>query len=622
MSYLISGLNIKNIFEYDPTATYSQYDIVDFQLATGVSRLPSFTGLGQTGLTTWFNNDVLDDFVLDSNFYVTGWLNKVIGSGNLFNTNEDYSANVIKPYVNFNDDYITFYDAQTLSGTGFASPTRTLFLAFEVLEVEQNVAQQIIQFGTGNSGDGAIKISGENVPQPSPGQTGSIYWVDGRQYNAVSTSYGQPVFLTVVQDTGVLTLRQNGFDIGSYSYSPFWKSGEFKLAQNTASEGINFHEIIHFTGVLPATEIDYYEKYLFEKYSDLGGLYFARNDVPAGEQYSPVSFTGQSYWTKTLDHLFSLTYGTSASFTSKMSPLKFGDGYKTNTVNGVNAINAVFNLSFDGLTDRQAKALITYFENAPEREKKSVYEGFGAIRTNLFSPYKRNMDLYFTDLSHATNYNNINSIKITAESLYPSILTYEGMNVVIDNTYCRTYSSTIYDFTYNDVFFYNSESFTDRGYYFYTGANIPYSVSTVIAAANSPTGANSHFTRDFYFKSDINYAVETKTRYIVNDFKNSTREYEKDGINYNELEFELQFTKRTLREAFAILKFLDDKAGYKVFNYTLAQPYNKTISVYCPEWNHSYDFYDNHSISAKFVEFKNHFTQDSLFNTVISFVRE
>ena len=47
--------------------------------------------------------------------------------------------------------------------------------------------------------------------------------------------------------------------------------------------GIKYHEIINFTGVLNNTQLSYYEKYLFEKYSNKGGLYFAKSNVdPAG----------------------------------------------------------------------------------------------------------------------------------------------------------------------------------------------------------------------------------------------------------------------------------------------------------------------------------------------------
>ena len=102
--------------------------------------------------------------------------------------------------------------------------------------------------------------------------------------------------------------------------------------------------------------------------------------------------------------------------------------------------------------------------------------------------------------------------------------------------------------------------------------------------------------------------------------KNSTIEYSKDGINYNNLEFKVSFKKRTNQETKAILKFLDDKAGFKIFYYTLTQPYNKLISVYCPEWDHTYNFYDNNDISVKFIEFKAPSEPVAYFNTDIQFL--
>ena len=50
---------------------------------------------------------------------------------------------------------------------------------------------------------------------------------------------------------------------------------------------------------------------------------------------------------------------------------------------------------------------------------------------------------------------------------------------------------------------------------------------------------------------------------------------------------------------------------------TLPAPYNKLIDVYCPEWNHSYKFKNNHDVSVKFIEFKGLTESDIYFNTLI-----
>ena len=140
MSYLISGLNIKNISEYDSSSLYYKYNIIDYQLNTGISVMPNYTGFGITGLTTWFNNDSLNNFLTDTSFRVTGWLNNVSGSGNLFTASSDIND---RGTIDFNESYITLSDSQVLSGSGFNSDSRVLLLAFEVL-TPSNITEQTI----------------------------------------------------------------------------------------------------------------------------------------------------------------------------------------------------------------------------------------------------------------------------------------------------------------------------------------------------------------------------------------------------------------------------------------------------------------------------------------------
>lgn len=624
MSYIISGLNIKNISEYDPLLSYSKYDIVDFQLNNGISVYPGYEGFGIKP-AAWFNNDYLSSFNLDSNFNVTGWLNLVSGSGSLYQSDTDNSR---KPYVDFNEQYIKLNGKQFLTGTGFKASNQTIMM---VVEWENNNPltpyknQYIFRMSKDNvlndvDNQGLIAFSGLNNDT-------NYICIDGTGIPVVSDVVNKKNIITVTRNSSdSLCVRQNGYVItGSRTPNRLgWQSGMVILGddQNTIKNAIKYYELIYFTGVLNETQLDYYEKYLYEKYFDNTRLYFAKDDVPVGENYSPISNTGQNYWTQDIDDIFTLSYGSSVNFSAKLSALQFGDGYRSNTVNNINPLNISLSLNYDGLTDSQAKCLIAYFENTPETSNKSNYESFKGVTMDLFTPYKKDAEVYFKTIQHSTPYKNINNIKIQAESLRDSILDYKGVLVQLDENYIKTYPKSSYfkSITYNDVFYYENNNFSLRGYYFYTGSNYNSIGSSgpsgpsgpqeiFITPDNSPTGANSYFTKDFYFKGDIDYGFDSSLRLVKNDLKNSTIEYEKDGINYNTLEFSVNFKKRSTREARAILKFLDDKAGYKIFKYTLPQPYNKQINVYCPEWNHTYNFYDNHDISVKFIEFKNTFSQ-------------
>lgn len=622
MSSIISGLNIKNISEYDSTLSYDKYDVIDYELITGISVYPSYTGLGNSGLIAWFNNDYLEDFYTDGSFNLTGWKNKVVGSGDLLQLSIDPN---VRPNILFDQNYITLKDLEFFSGDGFDYTNRTIFLAVDIIQPEKIDSQKIIKFGT-DASLGALKINGLNT------ENSASVIVDNSSFYAVSPIYNNKNIFTIVQNStaSTLTIRQNGFQIGQISpYNVQWDSDYLELGNNPKNSGINYYDLFYFSGVLSETEIDYYEKYLFEKYfSDYEGLFFAKKTVPVGEAYSPIFYTGNKYWTRDIDDLFKLNYGSSVNFSAKLSPLIMGDGYRTNTANNVNTLNAKFTFNYDGLTDKQAKCLISYFENTPEAPVKSLYEDFKGVNIDLFNPYKSNAEVYFKTINHTSTYNNINKITIEAESLFDSSLDYKGMFVLLDEKNIKTYSSYVDYLLKDDVFYFSSSSYLDRGYYFYTGANInPPSSATgpsnqiYISPANSPTGVNSWFTRDFYFKGDLEYNINENIRLISNEMKNSTIEYSKDGINYNVLEFDISFKKRSNQEAKAILKFLDDKAGFKTFDYTLPQPYNKKITVYCPEWNHVYNFNDNHDISVKFIEFKNPFNAYSIFNTKIDFIQ-
>ncbi len=207
MSYILSGINIKNIAEYNASNTYEKYDIIDFQITGGPSLNPSYTGGGQTGLTSWFNNDYLANFDLNTKFDVTGWKNLVSGSGNLIQTGVLVNSN---PYVDFNDNFIKLVNDNTLSGTGFTSNSRTLITLVEVSGiVVSNQSQQIFQFGR-SAGYGRLMVSGNLLS----GASG--IWLDQTSFNAVSPIYDNKNIFTIVQNNSANTLkiRQNGYEIG------------------------------------------------------------------------------------------------------------------------------------------------------------------------------------------------------------------------------------------------------------------------------------------------------------------------------------------------------------------------------------------------------------------------
>ena len=630
MSYLISGLNIKNISDYDSSKAYEKYDIVDYQLNTNFSAYPSYTGLGgETGLNYWFNNEFLEEFNLDSSTFVTGWRNRSdfniedVEYKTLIQNSDEENA---KPVIDFNADYLTLKGNEYLSGEDFDSIDRTIFICFEasaksdfseqkLLYFDKSSGAHVTEFPTGPSG--LFRIKGED----SLGSAKII--IDDEEFSAVSPIYKTPNIVTLIQNgqgTGpMIEVRQNGVYLGNYSnFYSGWMSGFMEIGRNDNPNGIKYYDMFAFDGVLNSSEIQNYEKYLFESYFDNEGLYFAKQDVPADIRKAPTTYTGIDYWTRNIDDLFKLSYGSSAQFSSKLSNIDFGDGYKSVLSRNTNTLNSSFDLRYEGLTDKQAKSLITFFENSPEAPVKSEYESYKGVTIDLFQPYKKNAEVYFLDISHETPYNNINNVSIKGESLYDSSLDYKGMLVQLDEVNIRTYNDSLVGFEHDDVVYVENSSYNQRGYYFYTGQK----TEGALAEAKRPLGNDSLFTKDFYFKVDINYDINSKLRVTSSDMQGATNQYKKDGINYNRLELDLNFSSRSNKEALAILKLLDDKAGYKLFRYTLPQPYNKTMNFFCPEWSHTYNFFNNNDINAKFIHYTDGgmaINSETVFNTKINF---
>ena len=485
---------------------------------------------------------------------------------------------------------------------------------------------------------GSIKIKGNDSPSFTP-----YYVLDSSELEASGYLYDQPNILTLVESYNSdsqqknLIIRQNGIEIGDLnSFDDKWLGDYLRIGDNPGNQGIKYYDLFCFTGILSDAEIGYYEKYLFENYFNTKGLYFAKFDVPQGLRYSPLTREGgQYYWTREINDLFKISYGSSASFAAQLVHLNFGDGYESNLSRNINSLKVSFDLIYDGLTDKEAKCLIAFFENAPEKDKKSYYEDFAGVNIDLFSPYKYGAEVYFKEINHSSSYSNINRITIKGESLYETNLDYKGMVVRLDEINIKTYKDYLEDFSYNDVFYLEHEDYDKRGYYFYIGPEIK---NSQLQEDNKPLGNESYFTKHFYFKPDLDYVIDSEIRLLSVELDGSTKQYKKDGLNYNLMSFSLKFSKRSNEEARAILKFLDDRAGFKLFTYTLPQPYNKKIAVYCPEWNHVYNYFNNNDITVKFKEFKGTdlvqvnedgeivFSKDiveikPIFNTKISFVK-
>tara|TARA_B100001094_G_scaffold253969_1_gene252549 strand:- start:17882 stop:20329 length:2448 start_codon:yes stop_codon:yes gene_type:complete len=114
---------------------------------------------------------------------------------------------------------------------------------------------------------------------------------------------------------------------------------------------------------------------------------------------------------------------------------------------------------------------------------------------------------------------------------------------------------------------------------------------------------SSSWTRDFFWKPSLGLTVSQKPRMKIAGLKNGYSQIYNDGINESLLELNLNFKNRSDHEARAILHFLEQKLGYLPFGFIPPAPYNRFQNFICEAWSHTYNYKNNHDISAKFSQF-------------------
>ena len=660
--FIDTQFSISGIKNFSLATSYDQYDLVDFQYYTGNSSYPT----NLSGLFAWFNLDNLNNIEFDGSGRVNAWYNSAPGHSLQYLVNIDSTVeketrpvfNDLKNCLSFkafneNQEYNQLYTSTDFSG--FLSDDRCWFIVYEfdslrygyqtvngyysnfstILNTDDsNVVKSSGYLGVyGNNSDGILN---PNVPNGSEefigGPTEAVYPSPSTINSAFSAAklLNNKNIVSIIKDntTNSLRIRNNGYEILNTNSSNYFHASSDNLRLGTAGNGhgnsatsalynydasnISYYEILGYSKVPTDDQILEIEKYLFKKhFTNNDNLYIASQNFTASDyRYSPINITGSQFLTRDVDSLFKKTYGCSANFSTKTLRMQYGDGYYTNVTPNINNLNSNFTLVYDGLSDIQSKSLIGFFQNTFEYISLNIEEPYQNVSIDLFYPYKNNAKIYFEDLSYASKESNLNTVSINCVSAYDSSLDYRGF-LITGSEVTREYDQAK-TYVKDDVVFLKNIDNNLEGYYWYTGIN-----NAILNNSTSPTGSNSVFTRKFYFKPDIDFSIPVSPRFLKNEYESSAPAFENDGINKTVLTFDFAFNNRSDKEAIAILKFLDDKAGFKIFEIDLPAPYNKTINAYCPEWNHTYKFYNNHDVSAKFLEFKGKTDSDIFFNTLL-----
>lgn len=324
-------------------------------------------------------------------------------------------------------------------------------------------------------------------------------------------------------------------------------------------------------------------------------------------------------WTRDL-FFFDADYGSSVSFRGNNLKQEFGNGYYTLQPKNINSLSFEVDLKFNNRTSREANAIIHFVENhlgQLEKDSNSVnlaytqgVSGFRWDGNAVFHPYDSNgmqsKTFYCSEFNHSLNFENSNDITLRLRNLNTSILRKS------QELYVRSpddYDDNEY-YAKNDVVF---SSGNHKYYYFHSGDSLDFGVAGFppVTGMEQWTRESGYFkdinqqywTREFSWKPSIGLSVSQKPRMQELALGASYTQIYRDGINESLLNLDLQFKNRDDQEAYAILHFLEQQLGYAPFVFTPPAPYDSTRNFVCQEWSHTYNYKNNHTISAKFEEF-------------------
>ena len=337
----------------------------------------------------------------------------------------------------------------------------------------------------------------------------------------------------------------------------------------------------------------------------------------------------QSSWSKDL-FFFDADYGSTVNFKANNYKYEYGNGYYTLQPKSINALSFEANLQFKNRTNREANAIIHFLENHQgqhEKDKPSATlkysQGISGFRWDgnaTFHPYDspdvQTKNFYCQQFSHSLNFENSNNLNVKLVNYDTSILRKsDGLFVRRPEDY-----STSGEYGLNDVVF---DTGNHQYYYCHSGDGFdtlsgldPVLMSDEWSreSGNFQDINTGFWTREFFWQPSIGLNVAQNPRMNHLTFGGAYNQIYKDGINESLLNLDLSFNNRSDEEAYSIIHFLEQHYGSTPFQFSPPAPYEAKKNFVCQEWSHTYNFKDNHSISAKFEEFPINLSSQRLLN--------
>jgi len=277
-------------------------------------------------------------------------------------------------------------------------------------------------------------------------------------------------------------------------------------------------------------------------------------------------------------------YGSRVSFKSKNFRYEVDDFQINSIPSSMNSLEAQYDVRYD-LNETNTQKLAAFIES---KNGNQLFE-FNIDGSGIYQSLSGVCDNYA--VNHMNNQHYEVAVSYAVDQA-PNLFNWSGMNFVNLDFENFAYSTSYekYDVVYTGV-----SSNKLNNFYYCTGDHTS-------SAANSPTGASSMWSQDFFFKPDIGLKNDVKLKNEVLEFKNSFKQRIKTKDNNASFQLSYQYSNISDKQLKCMLHFLENKAGYRRFRHDMEPVYNRPKAMYCPEWNHTWKFYNAHDLSVTLVE--------------------
>ncbi|NVM34331.1 MAG: phage tail protein [Candidatus Lokiarchaeota archaeon] len=278
---------------------------------------------------------------------------------------------------------------------------------------------------------------------------------------------------------------------------------------------------------------------------------------------------------------FCPSYGMQVTFRAKNDTITYDNNYFSKNPKTINSVTAEFSLSYD-VNEKGAQEIANNLEslsgqnsfvfktdNVIYKDLSGYCDGYGIQHVNQDS-YTVNTNIFVDEAPNLFNWKNTNFIEYTYKE-WSDGETYEQ----------------------DDVIYYNNSEIQWDNFYYCTGDHVS-------SASNSPTGASTAWSQEFYWQPDVN--MQNNVNFTTAKFNGVWEQRMKTKKHIALVPLSYTFAGISKKQLLTMLHFLELKGGYRRFRHQIPTVYNKPKIYICNEWVHKWNNPESHDLTVSFEE--------------------